>query len=219
MSFENYFPIWDKLNNQQQERIRSAVISKSVKKGAIIHSGATDCSGLILLKTGQLRAFIVSEEGHEVTLFRLLDLDICLLSASCMFNSISFDVTVEAEKDTEFYLIPTEAYRSVMAESAALSNYTNELMAARFSEVMWLIEQIMWKSLDKRVATFLLEESALEDSEMLTITHESIANHIGTHREVVTRMLRYMQNEKMVSLSRGQVTIINKELLEKLRNS
>ena len=84
---------------------------------------------------------------------------------------------------------------------------------------MWLIEQIMWKSLDKRVATFLLEESALEDSEMLTITHESIANHIGTHREVVTRMLRYMQNEKMVSLSRGQVTIINKELLEKLRNS
>lgn len=86
-------------------------------------------------------------------------------------------------------------------------------MAARFSDVMWLIEQIMWKSLDKRVASFLLEESAIEESDELKLTHETIANHLGTHREVITRMLRYFQNEGIVKLSRGSVTILDKDKL------
>ena len=84
-----------------------------------------------------------------------------------------------------------------------MANYTNELMASRFSEVMWLMEQVMWKSLDKRVAAFLLEEASIEGSSVLKITHEAIANHLGTHREVITRMLRYFQSEGMVRLSRG----------------
>ena len=133
-------------------------------------------------------------------------------------RSIQFDVTIEAEKDTEFWIIPTEIYKSIMEESAPVANYTNELMAARFSDVMWLIEQIMWKSLDKRVASFLLEESSIEESDKLKLTHEAIANHLGTHREVITRMLRYFQSEGMVKLSRGTVTILNKEKLEHLQN-
>ena len=127
-------------------------------------------------------------------------------------------MTIEAEKDTEFWIIPTEIYKSIMEESAPVANYTNELMAARFSDVMWLIEQIMWKNLDKRVASFLLEESSIEESDKLTLTHEAIANHLGTHREVITRMLRYFQSEGMVKLSRGTVTILNKEKLEHLQN-
>ena len=105
-----------------------------------------------------------------------------------------------------------------MKESAPVANYTNELMATRFSDVMWLIEQILWKSLDKRVASFLLEESSIEESDNLKLTHEAIANHLGTHREVITRMLRYFQSEGMVKLSRGTVTILNKEKLEHLQN-
>ena len=133
-------------------------------------------------------------------------------------RSIQFDVTIEAEKDTEFWIIPTEIYKSIMEESAPVANYTNELMAARFSDVMWLIEQIMWKSLDKRVASFLLEESSIEESDKLKLTHEAIANHLGTHREVITRMLRYFQSEGMVKLSRGTVMILDKEKLEHLQN-
>ena len=105
-----------------------------------------------------------------------------------------------------------------MEESAPVANYTNELMASRFSDVMWLIEQIMWKSLDKRVASFLLEESSIEESDTLKLTHEAIANHLGTHREVITRMLRYFQSEGIVKLSRGTVMILDKEKLEHLQN-
>lgn len=80
--------------------------------------------------------------------------------------------------------------------------------------MMWLVEQIMWKSLDKRISSFLLEESAIENSDRLKITHEMIAGHLGTHREVVTRMLHYFQNEGMITLSRGTVEIINRKKLE-----
>ena len=92
-------------------------------------------------------------------------------------------------------------------------------MAARFSEVMWLVEQIMWKSMDRRVAAFLLEEAAIEDAELLRLTHETIANHLGTHREVVTRMLRYFQDEGMVRLARGSVELLDKKRLEALRDT
>ena len=133
-----------------------------------------------------------------------------------MMRSIQFNITIEAEKDSDLWIIPVEVYQNIMAESAPAANYTNELMATRFSDVMWLIEQIMWKSLDKRVAAFLLEESAIEDSNTLKITHEVIANHLGSHREVITRMLKYFQNEGMVRLSRGTVEITDAEKLEEV---
>ena len=215
MDFQDFFPIWSKLSVTQQNRLSGALITKTIAKGTIIHNGSMDCTGL-LVKSGQLRAYILSDEGREITIYRLFDRDMCLFSASCMMRSIQFDVTIETEKDSELWIIPSEIYQNIMSESAPVANYTNELMAARFSDVMWLIEQIMWKSLDKRVAAFLLEEASIEGTDKLKITHEYIANHLGSHREVITRMLRYFQNEGMVKLSRGVVEITDPAKLEEL---
>jgi CRP/FNR family transcriptional regulator len=129
---------------------------------------------------------------------------------------IQFDVIIEAEKDTEAWILPSCLFKDLMEESAVVANYANQLISSRFSEVMWLMEQIMWKSFDKRLASFLLEESVLEASTSLKITHEKIANHMGTAREVVTRMLRYFQSEGMVKLTRGAVEIVNEDALENL---
>ena len=216
MDFQNYFPIWNKLSTLQQNKILETLDTRTVSKGTIIHNGSMDCTGLLLVKSGQLRAYILSDEGREITIYRLFDRDMCLFSASCMMRSIQFDITIEAEKDTDLWVIPSEIYQSIMTESAPVANYTNELMAARFSDVMWLIEQIMWKSLDKRVAAFLLEETSIEGTDSLKITHEIIANHLGSHREVITRMLRYFQNEGMVKLSRGTIEVIDSHKLEEL---
>ena len=219
MDFQTCFPVWNQLTAAQRDRILGGLSSRTVKKGAVLHNGSMDCTGLLLVRSGQLRAYILSEEGREITIYRLFDRDLCLLSASCIIRSIQFDVTVEAEKDSEFWSIPADIYQQVMAESAPLANYTNEIMASRFSEVVWLMEQVMWRSMDKRIAAFLLEESAIEGTERLSITHEAIANHLGTHREVVTRMLRYFQNEGMVRLSRGVVELTGKGKLEDLENA
>ena len=127
-----------------------------------------------------------------------------------MINSIQFDIAVSAEKETQALAIPSDVYKSIMEVSAPLANYTNEVMASRFSDVMWLVDQIMWKSFDKRLADFLLNEANIEDTNTLHITHEVIGNHLGNPREVVTRMLKYFANEGIVKLSRGVVEIVDK---------
>lgn len=219
MELQALFPIWDKLSDTQQNRILGSLTCRDIQKGTVIHNGGMDCTGLLLVKSGQLRAYILSDEGREITLYRLFDRDICLFSASCMLRSVQFDITIEAEKDTSLWIVPPEVYREIMEESAPAANYTNELMAARFSEVMWRMEQVMWKSMDKRIAAFLLEEAAIEGTARLSLTHETIARHLGTHREVVTRMLRYFQEEGLVKLSRGAVELQDERELERLQNA
>ena len=219
MKFEEYFPVIRKLTKEQQKRIQEAVTEKSVEKGTVLHDGAADCTGLLVVQSGMLRAYILSEEGREITLYRLFERDVCLFSASCMMSGIQFEVTIEAEKDTRVWVIPTKVWKQLNEELAVLANYTNELMADRFTNVMWLIEQIMWKSFDKRLAEFLLEEVSVEGTSLLKITHEVIGNHLGTAREVVTRMLRYFQSEGMVKLSRGMVEITDIAGLEEVAGS
>ena len=216
MEFQNYFPIWNKLTAAQKEKIAGSAVRRAAAKGTVLHSGSADCTGLLLVESGQLRAYILSEEGREITLYRLFDRDICLFSASCIMRSIQFEMMIEAERDTQLWIVPAETYQSMMQESAPAANFTNEIMAARFSEVMWLMEQILWKSFDKRLAAFLLEESTLEGGSTLKITHETIANHLGTAREVVTRMLRYFQSEGMVKLTRGSVEITDAKRLRQM---
>ena len=216
MKLEDFFPFWQGLSEEWKARLTEAAVYRKIEKGTVVHSGSADCLGLLLVCSGQLRAYIISEEGREITIYRLFERDICLFSASCMMRNIQFDITIEAEKDTEAWVIPPKLYRKLTEESAAAANYTNEVMGSRFSEVMWLMEQIMWNRFDRRLASFLLEESALEGSDSLLITHEKIANPLGSAREVVTRMLRYFQREGLVELSRGTICILSREKLAEI---
>ena len=219
MEVSEFFPVWKQLTPVQQALVQQSLVSRIAQKGELVHNGSLDCAGLMMVESGQLRSYILSDEGREITLYRLFDRDICMFSASCIIRSIQFEVMIEAEKETRIWFIPPMVYKKLMEESAAVANYTNEVMATRFTDVMWLMEQIMWKSMDKRVAAFLLEEASIEGTDELKITHEEIANHLGTHREVITRMLRYFQSEGMVKLMRGTVKIADEEKLEQLQDA
>ena len=218
MSIANYFPVFSKLTPQQQQMVLDFTAVRTVPAGTVVHNGAMECTGFLLVRSGQLRAYTLSSEGREVTIYRLFDHDCCLFSASCIMSSLQFEVIIEAEKESEVFIIPPSVYQKLMQESLPVSQYTNDLMASRFSEVMWLMEQIMWKSFDKRLAAFLTEEAAIEGTNLLKVTHEKIANHMGTAREVVTRMLRYFQGEGLVKLTRGTIEIINTAGLEALQD-
>lgn len=213
IDYAEYFPFWKELTEPQRTALQNAITLRHVEKGTVLHNGSEDCVGLFLVLNGQLRAYIVSEEGREITLYRLLERDMCLFSAACMMNSIQFDITISAERESEVLHIPTKAYQALMQQSAPVANYTNELMASRFSDVMWLLDQILYKRLDARLAAFLLEESGLDDTRELRLTHETIARHLGSAREVVTRMLKYFQAEGLVALSRGGVAILDERKL------
>lgn len=216
MDLSTHFPIWDKLTPAQQKIISQSSQSRSVPRGTVLHNGSVDCLGLLLILSGQLRAYIISDEGREITLYRLFERDVCIFSASCVMSNIQFEVIIEAEKDSDVIVLPPHIYKKLMEESAVVANFSNQIMGSRFTEVMWLIEQIMWKSFDKRLAAFLVEESILDNTDALKITHEKIANHLGTAREVVTRMLRYFQSEGLVKLSRGIIGLTDKKRLEEI---
>ena len=218
MEFSEYLPFWDKLTAQQQQRIAEVVEFRNVKKGTYIHDSSAECLGLIMVRSGQLRAYILSEDGREISISRLFEYDVSLLSASCVMPDMQFNVMIEAEKDTQFWSIPACLFKNLVDESLAVSAFANSLISGNFSELMWLMEQIMWKSFDKRLAAFLLEETAIEGTNCLKLTHEKIAGHMGTAREVVTRMRRYFQNEGMVALTRGTIELTDKKKLEELCN-
>ena len=216
MEFSQYFPIWNKLTREQQQRLSDVTELQQIKRGTVIHDGSPECKGMVLVKSGQLRAYLLSDEGREITICRFFEMDICLFSASCVMPNMMFDVFIEAEKDTEIFVIPACLYQNLMDESLPLSTYSRDLITNHFSEVMWLMEQIMWRSFDKRLAGFLVEESRIEETDSLKITHEKIAAHMGTAREVVTRMLRWFQSEGMVKLTRGTVELTDTQKLEAL---
>lgn len=213
---EDTLNFWKKLNRAQKNFLQQAIVKKQFAAGEAMHSTSDNCSGLFLIKKGQIRAFIISESGREITLYHLFERDVCIFSAACVMKNISFDVNIEVEKDTEAYLIPTAAFRKLSEESIPVQIFTNQIMASRFSDVMWIMEQALFTSFDKRLANFLLEQSNIQDSETLAITHEKIANHLGTAREVVTRMLKYFQTEGMVSLNRGTIEILDQNKLNRI---
>jgi len=217
--FEEMLPFWKELQNEQKAMFSQRAIDKNYRKGTILHAGGEDCVGLFLIRSGRIRAYIMTKEGKEITLFRLVDKELCIFSASCMMRNINFDIWISAETDVEAILIPSSIYSQLAENNIAVSHFTNEIMNSRMSDVMWVLEQILFMSFDKRLANFLIEQSELENTDTLKITHEQIANHLGSAREVVTRMLKYFTEERLILLKRGSVTIIDKKGLINLTES
>ena len=170
-----------------------------------------------MIKSGELRVYILSPEGREVTLYRLGSGSTCLLTASCILKNITFSVMVDAEVDSEVFLISSSAFKELKNKNIQVESFSNDIINCHFSETMWAMEQILFTSFDKRLAFFLLEQSEEKKTETLNFTHEYIAKNLGSAREVVSRMLKYFQNEGIVSLARGSIIIKDKKKLEELK--
>lgn len=207
-------PFWNKLKEPEKKQIFDHTILNAYKNGQNVHGGYEDCTGVIAVKKGRLRAYLLSEEGKEITLFRLLDRDVCLLSASCVMRNISFDIHVDAEGLTDLFVLNAGVYDKIAKENPAVGNFMTELISMRFSEAMWVMEQILFMKMDKRLAMFLLEEANLESGDTITLTHEQIAGHLGSAREVISRMLKYFSNEGILSVSRKGIKILDRKKLK-----
>lgn len=203
-------PFWDELNEHEQSLIVDNTSLHYYKAGQNIHGRNEYCTGVIAVKKGRLRVYLLSEEGKEVTLFRLLERDVCLLSASCIMKNISFDIYVDAEESTELFIINPATYEDIARNNHSAGKFMTDLISMRFSEAMWVMEQILFMKMDKRLAMFLLEQASLEGGDKITLTHEQIAGHMGTAREVVSRMLKYFSNEGVISVSRKGIIILDR---------
>lgn len=212
----DFFPFWKELEPEQQTALQQHCQARHFSKGDRIDTGEKQCMGLLLIQEGQMRALILSDGGREITLYRLYERDICLFSASCIMRNIQFDMQIEVEEDTDALVVPPVLLDQLMHQSAPMASYINELMASRFSNVMWTLEQILFKSMDSRLAGALLERAATEGTSTLHVTHEWLAKDLGSAREVVTRMLKYFRDEGWIALSRGCIRLLDEKMLRKL---
>ncbi len=210
------FAAWTHLTTVQQDTLVRIATQSSYKKGAAIHNGSLDCVGLILIRTGKVRVFILSDEGKEITLYRLSAGEMCILSASCVVPNITFDVHIEAETDVEALIIDSGHYAELRDENIFVRCVCYELLTDRFSDVMWAMQQILFMSFDRRLAIFLWDEYATSGDEVIHLTHEQVAKYTGSAREVVTRMLKYFAEEGIVELMRGGIRILDKQKLKAL---
>lgn len=213
--YREIFPFWEEITDADRDYICQNSMSITYPKGAGVHDG-NECSGVIFVCSGSLRLSMISDEGKDITLYRLHRGDMCMLSASCVLKSITFDVFINAEEDSRCYVISGPAYAAVSERNPSIRIFSLEAAVSRFSDVMWVMQQILFMSMDKRLAIFLTDESARTGKDTITLTHEQIARYMGSAREVVSRMLKYFANEGIVEVSRKGIHILDKKRLRKL---
>ncbi|MFR2155997.1 MAG: Crp/Fnr family transcriptional regulator [Evtepia gabavorous] len=184
-------------------------------QGTITHRADQDCKGILLLLSGQLRSFLLSEEGREVTLYRVREGETCVLSSSCLMDAIVFDVLIEAIEETHVITLPVTALSPLAQQRPEIELFLYKTASERFSDIMWTMQQILFMGMDRRAAIFLWDESA-QKGPVLRITHDEMARYIGSAREVVTKVLKYFAQEGIVALRRGTITILDREKLRRL---
>ena len=210
------FPFWDELSLEQQEAMERGIMKTICGKKTRLHFGGGECAGVQIIEKGRARVFITSPNGGDITLFRLMDGDVSILSAACMLNGMDIELDMEMETDCTVYTIPKKVYKKIYDESGAVKDYTMEMISERFSDIMWLFNQFVFSNVASRLAGTLLEHRALEGSDVLPVTHEVLARDAGTAREVVSRLLKQFQADGLVRLTRGKVEIIDAGRLGKI---
>ena len=213
--FDKTFPFWNALSEIDKETMCRTAHEVRFKKGTNIHDG-NECTGVILVKSGSLRLYILSEDGKEITLYRIFPGEMCMLSASCVLDTVTFDVFVDSEENSDCVVIGGCIFEDLSRRMPEVKIFALEAALSRFSDVMWVMQQILFMSMDKRLAIFLIDESSKRGSDTITLTHEQIAKYMGSAREVVSRMLKYFASEGLVEVSRGGIKLLDKKRIREL---
>lgn len=206
-------------NDLSKSELKGLVSASSVQKyntGELVHSKNSACTGIVLVLNGQLRSFMSSNSGKEITLFRLFERDICMLSSSCVYQDLTYDINLEAEKDSSVIIIDSKFFKEISSNNLSIQNFFLTLTQDKLSEIMWVLEQVVFFSLDSRVASFLIDQYYIYNSININITHDTIANNLGSAREVISRILKRFEKDKIVELSRGSIKIIDIKKLKLL---
>ncbi len=213
---KNSFEFWDKIDEETREYFLQSIALVNYTQGDNIYNALNDCVGVMLVKSGGLRTYILSEDGRDVTLYRLRPGDICILSASCLLKNITFDVYIDAEVDSEVYMINSYTYSKIQEKNVYVENFSLKLAVDRFSDVMWAIEQMLFMKIDRRLATFLFDEATKSSTHNIKMTHEQIAKYVGSAREVISRMLKQFERDGLIEMKRGGLRIVEMEKLKEL---
>ena len=204
VDYEKLYPFWRNLDANEQDMFASATRRLSYRSNTLIHQPGRKCEGMFYMLKGVLRIYILSDEGREITLYRLHEGEHCVLSASCVIDAISFSVFIEAETDCELLLTDAGTLRQLVENNVHIKVFAQEIA----------LQQVLFFSVDRRLAIYILNSSEKQGSGTIRTTHEQIASSIGSAREVVSRMLKRFADDGLIRLSRGTIEIKNRKGLK-----
>ena len=211
------YPFWEKLTDKEKEQLARLLRRNTYRAGQMVSSSGSDCLGLFLIRKGTLRLYLTSVEGREATVSRLHEGEVCVLSGSCLLSSLPFEVQIDAETDSEIYLLPSGSFRQIMEENIYVENYIYKMMTESFSDIIAAVQQMLFASLTQRLVSFLLDESVRSGTSEVRMTQEQIARSIVRAREAVSRSLKQLAADGSIELFRGGVRLLDrKSLYQKL---
>lgn len=212
-------PFWKHLTAEERILLQNRSYYLQYRQGQQLRSAGTQCLGVLLVLSGTLRTYLLSPDGREMTLSRTRSGETYLLTASCVLESISFDTHVDAEEDCEVLLIPSDVFSVLVEQNLQVECDSYKMLADGYADVVSSIERLIFLSLEQRIASFLLDESAETGAGQLQMTHEQIAVSIGSARVAVNRALHQMAKKGLVELSRGSIRLADKAALYRLLKS
>ena len=224
-------PFWKHLSQDEKDRTLAMSMIRDYEKGNILHATDGDCLGLAMVLEGSVRAFMMSEEGREITLYHVHPGEWDVLTASCIMYQITFETQMILEEDSRIMVVPTTVLARLKDDNIYVRSFIYESLTERFSDVMWTIQQILFYGIDQRIAAYLIHRAqeqgcldakatpssgstaaagarpSADDCPVIRVTHEEIAREINTAREVVARIVHNFINDGIVETGRGKVKI------------
>lgn len=173
---------------------------------AVCHLGQ-QCTHLALVLSGNARIYQLAESGREITLYRVGAGEVCILTASCIMSQQNFPAMALSETAIDALLVPAGKVDEWMVKHPQWRHLIWTLMANRLSNVLCLLEEVTFRRMDQRISAYLVQKSTIQADPVLALTHQVIADDLGTSREVVSRILKDLEHEGLLSLSRGKITI------------
>lgn len=209
------FPFIEKIDAQSREKLFETGTIRTFPKDQQIMNEGMSCPFISFVLHGTVRVYKLSPDGKEITLYRMTKGDTCVMTASCILSNKEYPALALTEEEISVFVIPSTLFHKMMDTSLIWREYIFNLFSERLAEVIMLVEEVAFKSMNKRLSEFILQKA---NENMLSATHEEIAFELGTAREVVSRLLKEFERKGYITLSRGKILIMDQDMLRKASN-
>lgn len=215
LSWLALFPELNGLDQHAKDLLTKYVRIVEAPIGTIGYREGTPCGAYVMRLAGKSRVYKMSTGGREILLYRVAAGETCVITTTCLLGNSDYPASTIVEEPIRDVLIPAVAFHQLMIDSAIFRKFVMSNYGALISDLIVLLDEVAFHSLDARLAKVLLDAK----SSQITRTHQQFADELGTAREVVSRQLKRLEQKGAVSLGRGQVDIIDRSALDKLANS
>ncbi len=213
------FPFFSRLTPAGQQQMLDSVSACPLSAGELLLTEGSECQALLLVERGAIRVYKLASSGREITLYQVGPGESCVLGTSCVINHNGYPALAMTTSKTDALAVPASLFRKLYESETAIRAFVMALFSERFSNLMLLVEEVAFAKMDERLATFLVEHAVLDSRTLqpICLSHDEVAAHLGTAREVVTRLLQQFSDLGLISLSRKRIEVNDLEGLKKLR--